>query len=602
MRVADYIFKRLAEHYKVSDVFLLTGGGAMHLNDAVGRCQKLNYICNLHEQAAAIGAEGYARVKGDLAAVNVTSGPGGTNAMTGVIGQWLDSVPVLYLSGQVKFETTISSCPKIGLRQLGDQEINIIDLVKPVTKYAVMVTDPNSIKYHLDRAVYLAKNGRPGPVWIDVPLNVQGAQIEEKNLKSYDPKEDEIKIDKEKIKNQVAKVVSMLKKAERPIILAGHGIRISKGQEELLELLDKTNIPAVVSINGFDLIPTDHAQNIGKIGSFGDRPGNFALQNSDLLISIGSRNNIRQVSFNWTTYARAAKKVSVDIDSRELKKTTLKLDLAINSDAKYFMEELLKQLKDETLPKYEKWLMWCQDKKKRYPTLLPEYKTEKPLNPYYFLSSLTECLKEDATVVAANGAAFVVGYQSYKVKKNQRYIWNSGCASMGYGFPAAIGASIALNKKEVICTTGDGSFQMNIQELQTVVNQKLPIKIFYLNNHGYASIKITQDTYFADNRVGCCQKTGIVLPDVIKIAKAYGIKTAKISNYKNLKSKIKRVLSKKGPVLCEVMLPPNHRFIPKLSSEKKPDGSMVSKPLEDMWPFLPREEFKQNMIIEEWKP
>lgn len=597
MRVSDYIFERLAEHYKVKDVFLLTGGGAMHLNDAVGRCKKLNYICNFHEQACAIAAEGYARAKGDLAVVNVTSGPGGTNTMTGVIGQWLDSVPVLYISGQVKFETTISSCPKIGLRQLGDQEINTVDIVKPVTKYAVMVTDPNSIKYHLDRAVYLAKNGRPGPVWLDVPLNVQGAQIDEKNLKSYDPKEDVLKVDQEKIKKQVAKLVGMMKKAERPIILAGQGVRIAKGQQELLKLLGQTGIPAVVSINGFDLIPTDHSQNIGKIGSFGDRPGNFAIQNSDLMISIGSRNNIRQVSFNWTTFARAAKKVSVDIDSKELKKTTLKLDLAVNSDAKYFLEELLKQLRKEKLPSYQEWLKWCQDKKKRYPTILLEYKKEKVVNPYYFLRTLTELMKDGATLVAGNGTAFVVGYQSYKVKKNQRVIWNSGCATMGYDLPAAIGASLALGKKEVVCVAGDGSFQMNMQEMQTVINNKLPIKIFYLNNEGYASIKITQDTYFADNRVGCCPKTGIILPDIIKIAKAYGIKTAKISNYKNLKQKVKRVLDMKGAVLCEVLLPPNHRFIPKLSSEKKPDGTMVSKPIEDMWPFLDREEFKSNMII-----
>lgn len=600
MRVSDYIFKRLVEEYKVSDVFMVTGGGAMHLNDAIGRCKGLNYICNMHEQASAIAAEGYARAKGNIAVANVTTGPGGTNALTGVIGEWLDSVPVIYISGQVKFETTISSCPKVGLRQLGDQEINIIEIVKPVTKYAVMVTEPNSIKYHLDRAIYLATHGRPGPVWLDIPMNVQSADIDETKLAEYSCKEDEAEFDTEKLKKNVSKVIDLLKKSSRPIVLAGHGIRIAGAQDIFLKVMELIGAPSVVSINGFDLIPTKHPLNIGKIGSFGDRAGNFALQNSDLLISIGSRNNVRQVSFNWKTYAREAKKVVVDIDSRELKKPTLNIDLPIQADAKEFLRELYTQLKTNTVPNYSEWVKWCQSRREHYPVVLPEYKKEDKVNPYIFAETMTSLLDDDAVVVAGNGTAFVVGYQAYKVKSGQRYIWNSGCASMGYDLPAAIGASVALGGGEIICVAGDGSLQMNLQELQTVVNYNLPIKIFYLNNCGYVSIKQTQDAFF-NNRVGSCEKSGIILPDIKKIAKAYGIQYFGIKSQKGIASKLKKIISVKGPFVCEIIMQPEYRFSPKLSSEKLPDGKMISKPLEDMFPFLNRDEFKSNMIIKEWQ-
>jgi len=598
IKLSDYLVKRLAK-YGVKDVFMISGGGAMYLNDSIGRSKSINYYCNHHEQASAIAAEGYARVTGKLAVVVVTTGPGGTNTLTGVIGQWLDSVPVLYISGQVKYETTIDSCKEIGLRQLGDQEINIVDIVKSVTKFAVMVKDPKDIKKLIDKAIYLATHGRPGPVWLDIPLNVQGALIDERSLAEYNSSKDEIKFDKSKISGQVAKVIELIKTSERPVILAGHGIRISKAETTFKKIVKKTKLPVVTSFNGADLLPTEDAQYIGHNGTIGQRAGNFAVQNSDLLISIGSRNNIRQISYYWQIYARAAKKVVVDIDKKELKKPTIKPDLAIKCDAKVFLQELDRQLSFEKnkLPSFKKWLDWCVERKKKYPTVLREYREQKKLvNPYHFVDVLTECLDEGDIVVTGNGTASVVGFQAGVVKKAQRFIWNSGCAAMGYDLSAAIGASIGM-KKRIICLAGDGSLQMNIQELQTLRTYGLPVKVFYLNNDGYISIKQTQDALFQGHRVACCPKTGVGMPNISKIAKAYGISNSVIKNHKDLAKKIKKIMGSEGPTVCDVVLGDEYKFMPKTSSMKKPDGTMVSKPLEDMFPFLPRDEFEENMII-----
>ena len=372
IKVTDYICDYLVKQ-GVRDIFMISGGGAMHLVDSIGRHPKLNYICPHHEQAAAMAAEGYSRATGKMGVVTVTSGPGGTNTLTGVIGQWLDSVPVLYLSGQVKQETTIESCRKLGLRQLGDQEINIVDIVRPVTKYAVFVKDPYTIRYHLERAVYLATHGRPGPVWLDIPLDVQGALINEKKLRGYNYKEDEIRSDKTKLKRQVRQAIALLKRAKRPVFLAGQGIRISGSERSFLKVIEKMKIPVLTTFSGYDLLPSDHPLYAGRIGTVGTRFGNFALQNSDLLISVGSRNNIRQVSYNWHFYARAAEKIMIDIDPAELKKPTLKPDLSINSDAGEFFEELLKQLKGNNLPLWKEWNEWCAKRRKRYPVVLNEY-------------------------------------------------------------------------------------------------------------------------------------------------------------------------------------------------------------------------------------
>ena len=595
MRVTDYIFKYLAD-YGVKHVFLVTGGGAMHLNDALKNENRIKYFCTYHEQGAAIAAEGYARAKGSLAVVNVSSGPAVTNALTGVIGQWLDSVPVLYLSGQVKYETTIGSDPNnLSLRQLGDQEINVIEMVKGVTKYAKMITEPQSIKQELNKAVNLATTGRPGPVWLDIPLNVQGALIDEKSLSS------------EKINNSsptieddtVSSVINEIKKAKRPIFVAGHGIRIAKAEKEFIKLVDSLKIPVLSTFNGMDLISSKSDNFIGRIGTLGSRAGNFALQNADLIVFFGTRNNIRQISYNWSSFGKNAKKIIVDIDYAELNKKTIKGDIIIQSDAKDFINKLSAKVpKSFNIDK--KWKEWCLLRKNKYPIVLREHKVsnKNSVNPYFFVEELTTMMSENAIIVAGNGSACVVLFQAGIVKSGQRFIYNSGCASMGYALPASIGASLAVNR-DVICITGDGSIQMNIQELQSIKHHKLPIKIFILNNQGYSSMKLTQTTFFNKNFIGCNESSGISFPDNSKLADLYGLKYFKIDSTSKMTDVIKKILSYSGGVLCEVMLTKDYVIAPKLTSERRPDGSMVTKPLEDLYPFLDRDEFLSNMIVKD---
>jgi acetolactate synthase-1/2/3 large subunit len=595
IRVADYIAKKI-ESTGTKHVFMICGGGAMHLNDAISRTS-MQFVCNHHEQASAIAAEGYARTKNGLGVVIVTSGPGGTNTLTGVNGQWLDSVPVLYISGQVKFETCIESCPDVGLRQLGDQETNIVDIVRPVTKYATMLTEPKDVRKEFEKAIHIATTGRPGPVWIDVPLNVQGALVDEESLEPFRNFEGPTWFVGGELDHKVSEVIDALKSAERPVFVAGHGIRIAGSKKTFLELAEKLGIPIVTTFNGFDLIPSKHPLFIGRIGTIGDRAGNFAIQNADLLLSVGTRNNLRQVSYFWQAYARAAKKVIVDIDKAELNKPTLKPDIAVHSDAGDFLRMMQKQANLEKLPEWASWTEWCRQRKERYPTVLPEYwQVKDKVHPYPFIKTLTDQVESDTVVVAGNGTACVAMFQAGIVKENQRIFWNSGGASMGYDLPAAIGACFASGK-EVVCLAGDGSLQMNIQELQTTVYHKLPLKIFVLNNWGYISIRQTQDSFFGGHHVGCDETCGVSFPEFEKVAAAYGLQTMKLDSHEDMEEKIKQVLDCDGPFLCEVMLIPDYKFSPKLSSEKKPDGRIVSKPLEDMFPFLDREEFRRNMII-----
>jgi len=596
IRVADYIAEYLVQN-GVKDVFMISGGGAMHLNDAVGKNPGIRYICNHHEQASAIGAEGYARISGQLAVVVVTTGPGGTNTLTGLIGQWLDSVPVLYISGQVKFETTIASCPTIPLRQLGDQEINIVDIVTPVTKFATMVTDPLAIRDVLSRAIYLATHGRPGPVWIDIPLNVQGALINETDLmNTFDfpangtlPEAD----------LRLAEVTGLLKNAVRPVLIAGNGIRNAHAVDELAEFIRFTKIPVVTSFLGFDLLPSDHPCFIGRIGTIGNRAGNFAIQNADLIICIGTRNNIRQISYNWEYFARNAKKVVVDIDMAELQKPTVIPDVPVCADAGIFIHELAAVLAKDMLPDWSEWLAWNIERKMKYSAWLPEYQhIPEKVHPYHFLHCLTGLLDNGDIVVTANATPSIVYHQLGIVKANQRVLWNSGCASMGYALPAAIGAAFGSGKNQnVICLEGDGSLQMNIQELQTVKHHHLPLKLFILDNECYISIKQTQTSMFNKNFVGTEPGSGVSFPDFTKIAEAYGLPVTVIYHHDGMADKIATVLKSDGPMVCHVKLTNDYIFAPKTSSERKPDGRIVSKPLEDMFPFLDRKEFLDNMIV-----
>ena len=594
MRVADYIFKTLAD-IGVRHVFMVSGGGAMHLNDALGREKRIKYICNANEQGCAVAAEGYTRASGNLSVINVTTGPGGTNAITGIIGSWLDSIPVLVISGQVKFQTTISSSPELDLRQLGDQEINIIDIVKPITKYANMVTKVKDIRRELMKAVHLATSGRPGPVWLDIPLDIQASPVEISDLDDFAVEECTLKPDD----SRIAETVESLLAAKRPVIIAGHGIRLSKAKDDFLKLVNKLKIPVLTTFNGFDLIESAHPLYIGRIGTIGTRPGNFALQSADLILSVGSRNNIRQVSYNWENFAPKAKKIVVDIDPAELKKKTMTPDIPVKMNAKVFIKALLDSGMFDKLPDWTKWLEWNKERKRRYPAVLSEYKNiAAGVQPYYFTEMLTSMLDKDAIVSCTNATPSITLFQTAIIKSSQRMFANSGCASMGFGLPAAIGAASAFPDRQIICLEGDGSLLMNIQEMQTSAHYNMPIKMFLFDNSEYCSIRQTHDSFFGGHHTGVDSKSGVSFPDWEYIAKAFGWEYLKITTHYKMDEEIKKVLSSGRNILCDVVLCKNYIFQPKLSSKKLADGSMVSSPLEDMFPFLEREELESNIIRE----
>ena len=592
IRVSDFIAQTLAAH-GIEHVFLVTGGGAMHLNDAFGRCAGMKYVACHHEQACAIAAEGYARVRGKMAAVNVTTGPGGTNAITGVWGAYVDSVPMIVVSGQVKFETVVRSTD-LPLRQLGDQEVDITRMVASCTKYAAMVTDPQSIRYELEKALWLANEGRPGPVWLDIPMNIQGALVDPETLKGFDAPKPDVAI----LGAQVADVLARIAKAERPVILVGQGIRASGGHERFLALAERLGIPVAVSFNALDVVWDDHPLFVGRQGTIGDRAGNFAVQNADLLVVLGARLNIRQISYAWEHFARAAFKVMVDIDGAELKKPTLKIDLPIQADLGAFLDTALAAKPAGPTKAHASWLSWCQDRRKKYPVVLPAYwDTKGAVNPYCFMQTLFELLPAGSVVVSGDGTASVTSFQAAALKKGSRLFHNSGSAPMGFDLPAAVGAAVGAPGKDIVCLAGDGSIQMNLQELQTIRTHGLPVKVFVLNNRGYHSIRQTQQNYFPDNVVGCGTESGLGFPDMDKLAVAYDFPYIRATDHTDLRGAIERTLATKGRAICEIMLDLEQVFAPKLASRKLDDGRMVSSPLEDLAPFLSREELRENMIV-----
>jgi len=593
VKLSDYVADFLATN-GIRHVFTVTGGGAMHLNDSLGHHPELHSIYNHHEQGCAIAAEGYTRLSGKLCAVCVTSGPGGTNAITGVLGGWLDSIPMFVISGQVKRETTTWSTD-VPLRQLGDQEYNIVASVKPMTKYAVMVTEPNEIAYHLEKALYLSMTGRGGPVWLDIPLDVQAARIETDDLKHFDESE----CDSEKAvpvsDKQIDEVLEKLSSAKKPVIIAGTGIRLSGGYGEFIKLIDTLGIPVVTAWNAHDVLWDEHPLFCGRPGTVGTRGGNFVMENADLILSIGCRLNIRQISYNFRNFSKNAYKIIVDIDKAELDKPTLSPDMKVCADAKDFMEKLAAAAEKKPLAVDGKWRAWCRSVNEKYPAVLDEYKApNKPLNPYVFMEGLFECLKEGDTVITGNGSACVIAFQSASIKKDQRLFTNSGCASMGYGLPAALGGAVSDTSKRMICLDGDGSLMMNIQEMQTISYNKLDFKLFVLNNNGYHSIRQTQTNLFKPPFVGVSAESGVSFPDFSKVADAFGFSYAKVDALSSMKSDIDAALAIEGPVLCEVFLDENQFFAPKLSSRVNPDGTIVSPPIDDMFPFLTREEYEAN--------
>lgn len=593
IRLADYIFEYLAD-LGVEHVFIVTGGGSMHLNDALGKESRIKYICNHHEQACAMAAEAYGRVTNKLGVVSVTTGPGGINALNGVFGAWTDSIPVLVISGQVKRDTCMNSDPNKSLRQLGDQETDIITMVKAITKYAKLIDKPEEIKYHLEKAIHLATTGRKGPVWLDIPIDIQAAIIDKTKLKGFKAKKQNLNL--KSLEKNCLEVLKKLKKAKRPSFLLGSGLRLADAKEDLEELKTRIKSPMTVSWTGTDLLCNDDELFCGRAGSLGDRAGNFTVQNSDLLIVLGSRLSIRQVSYNWKNFADRAEIIHVDIDPAELKKKTLNTDLKIQSDLKVFIRKFLELLYKENY-NYEnpEWLSWCKERVKKYPVVQDKHRNSTLINPYHFVEEIFQLFDPGEVIACADGTACVVTNQAAIIKKNQHMFTNSGCASMGFGLPAAIGAAFARPGKRIICFSGDGSLQMNIQELQTIIHHQLPIKIFVFNNQGYLSIKLTQKSYFNSKFTGSSLDSGLSFPNLTKLAEVYGFKTFKLEKA-GFKKDLEIILKTNGPVFCEVIVDPEQGFEPKLSSRVLEDGTMQSARLEDMAPFLDTQELKENII------
>lgn len=590
IQLSDYVIEFLVQK-GIKDIFLVSGGGIMYLLDSVGRNKKISYIANYHEQASATAAESYTRVKNSVGACLVTTGPGSTNAITGVAGAWVDSIPMIVISGQVKREL-IADYSKT--RQIGPQEINIIDMVKPITKYAVTVMKPEKIKYELEKCFFEATSGRPGPVWINIPLDIQGSVIDEKKLQGFViPK---IKKDDEYIKDKVKKVIDLLNKSERPVIIAGQGVRLSRGMELLEELISFTKTPTLLPFNGVDLLSEDNKYLMGKFGPGGTRCGNFVLQNSDLILSIGASLNVASTGFDYNHFGFGAKKIMVNIDSKEIETKKIKIDLPVVCDAKEFIRELLSQLKTTKYSPNKNWLDVCNYWKKKYPSITKEYyENKKYVNSYAFFDQLSDLL-EPTDVLTTGIALDATGlYQTFKVKKGQRAFVNKNFGQMGWSLPAAVGANVGNNRKRTICVTGDGSFMVNVHELETIKHYKLPIKIFVFNNGGYESIRYTQENLFKGRLVASNEATGVSNPDFELLANAHSLPYVKINNNNEIVKKIKQVLKITGPVLCEVNIDYKQKRMPKAASFKLPDGKIESKPLEDMWPFLPKEEIKKNM-------
>ncbi|MBS3124389.1 thiamine pyrophosphate-binding protein [Candidatus Woesearchaeota archaeon] len=597
IRLADYVMEFLVQE-GVKDIFLVPGGGSVFLNDALNKNKNLNYYCFHHEQAVAMASEAYARVKNECGVSLVTSGPGATNAITGAAGSWTDSVPHLILSGQVFLNQTIRDS---GVRQFGVQELNIIDIVKPITKYAVMVTEAQKIKYHLQKALYLAKTGRPGPVWLDIPANVQNSQIDETRLDEFNHSEIPIYYDPN-FKEKVNKIVELILQSKRPLLHAGQGIKIAGAEKEFLDLVERFNIPCVTARNGNDIINSDHPLFVGRPGTFAQRGANFAVQNADLYIAIGTRLSLPQTGYNSKDYARNAFKVMVDIDEAELNKDSLNLNLKVHADAKLFIQELISQLDTKanllTSPlNFNQWLSQCKKWKEKYPVNLAEYKNnQNGINSFYFIDLLSDNLNSKDIIVTDMGFSFQTTHMGFKIKRGQRLFTNGGVAAMGWGLPAAIGASIAHDKQRVICIAGDGGFQMNIQELATIKYHNLPVKIFIYNNGGYLTMKQTFEDKFEGRVMGSDEKTGLFFPDFVKVAESYGIKALKITSQEELTSqKFNEILNNSEPILCELLMQENQAQVPKFLARTTSEGKTIFTPFEDLYPFLPEDEFKENM-------
>lgn len=591
MRVADFVTQYLSTQ-GVTHVFMVTGGGMMFLSDAVACHTGLQAVCNHHEQASAMAAVAFAKYAETLGCAFLTTGCGGTNAVTGVLNAWQDNTACIFVSGQSKRKETVRNSG-LHLRQFGVQEADIIAIVESITKYAVMVNDPADIAFHIEKAVHLARSGRPGPVWLDIPLDVQGAQVDTASLRHFVP--DIPTSDRRAMEDQATGVASELATSTRPIILAGQGVRLAGMTSVFRQLVDKHGIPVVATHLGTDLLPAEHPCYVGRVGNKGDRAGNFAIQNADVLLVLGSRLSVNSTGHEYSTFARKARTVVVDIDPEEHRKNTVRIDSFIEAD----LRELLPLLVDRIhMGGIDAWRHTCQRWKTMWPVCLPSYSAPGPVNLYYFAEILSRCLRSDDVVVSDAGSAFYVCAQGLRLNSRQRLVTSGGQAEMGFTLPAAIGVSMARKRGEVIGITGDGSLQMNLQELQVLVHHKLPVKLFVWNNDGYLSIRSTQARFFEKRFIGTDSSSGISFPSIGKLAEAYGIRYVRIDGSQEVESGILKTLSFHEPVLCEVFCQRDQEIVPAVASVRLPDGTMRSRPLEDMYPFLPREELQREMLIE----
>jgi acetolactate synthase-1/2/3 large subunit len=618
MKLSDYVMDFLARQ-GLKHLFLLPGGGSMHLVDSAGRNPGFQYVCCLHEQACAFAAEAYAEYTQGLAAALVTTGPGGTNSVTGVAAAWMESASCLFLSGQVKRADRIADR---GVRTMGPQEVDIVSIVQPITKYAVTVLDPLSIRYHLEKAVYLATHGRRGPVWIDIPLDVQASSIDETSLPGFTP---DPPGGSEELRQQVSAAIDLLNQAQRPVLFLGNGARAAQQSGELRKLIDLLEVPVLVTWKIADLLPEADPYYAGRPGGMGQRGANFTQQNADCLLVIGARLDLPSTAFSHRNFARAATKILVDVDPAEIGKMQMPIDVPVCADAAAFIREFLHQAQSLTPRNRSCWLRRAKEWQTRYPVVLPEYweggqgseakstvlangglnthsgndtSSGSTVNTYVLMDVLSDELTgDDVLVPGSSGPCSDIFMQAFRVKPGQRIVNAPGLGAMGTGLPGSLGACLASGRRRTICVNGDGGFQLNIQDLETVRRLNLPIKYFILCNGAYASIMTTQRSHFQGRYVASEPSSALTLPDIVKVAAAYGIRTAEIRNHTDLREGVRQVLSQDGPVVCAVSVSPEQATAPRVTSALRPDGSIVSKPMEDMWPFLDRDEFLANMIV-----
>jgi acetolactate synthase-1/2/3 large subunit len=596
IKVSDYVCSRIKSLTGSSHVFLLSGGGMMHLLDSLGSSELETFAMH-HEQAAGIAAYAYGRTINKTGVCFTTSGPGATNAITAAAGAWTDSVPMLFISGQV---STLFSQRSQGLRQRGFQEFNIVDVVTPITKYAKYVSNPKEIRYELEKACFLARSGRPGPVWLDIPLDVQAASVYPSKLAFFDSVSEGLAgLNPPPAPGLVSSILSKIREAKRPLVVFGHGVWLSGAQDHARSLLDKLQIPVQSTWNAMDVVPDDHPRYFGRANAYGPRFANLIIQNADYILCIGARLGVQHTGYNVEAFAREAFLDMVELDPIEAEKPFLKVDRFSKCDASAMIDSLVIELHDQIYTAPSDWLEYCLRIRNTYPLApkLDEVSSDKWVDPYYFIEQLSDLAPEDALVpLGSSGTSFTVSGQTFRTKKNQRVFHAKGMAAMGFGVPSAIGASVALNRKMAITVVGDGGFQINIQELQTIVHHQLPIKMFVINNNGYHAIRVTQETYFENRYVASSKESGVSLPDLEKIAHSYDIVYRRIEFNKQVREQISAALELSGPEIIEVMVDPGKHLMPKLGSAIRPDGSMVSRPLEDLMPLLDREEFYSNMF------